>query len=210
LTGSINIAPVKFSNITVLNRVIEELRHRFALQINVIELMLDIENAYYSERSQYYSTQILADAIEVTGSSEAKILILTEVDIFIPVLTFVFGEAQLKGTHSIVSACRLHEEFYSGISNDELLFERIMKEIMQLKETEKQLNDTRDKEKKAYEEAHKNNKKKIEMLTESLNKKEAEITDLKMALIELNEKETQRMMELEKEADQFKKIINKK
>jgi archaemetzincin len=130
LTGSINIAPVKFSNITVLNRVIDELRHRFALQINVIELMLDIENAYYPERSQYYSTQILADAIEVTGSSKDKILILTEVDIFIPVLTFVFGEAQLKGTHSIVSACRLHEEFYSGISNDELLFERIMKEVM--------------------------------------------------------------------------------
>ena len=85
-----------------------------------------------------------------------------------------------------------------------------MKEIMQLKETERQLNETREKEKKAYEEAHKNNKKKIEMLTESLNKKEAEITDLKMALIELNEKETQRMMELEREADQFKKIINKK
>lgn len=85
-----------------------------------------------------------------------------------------------------------------------------MKEIMQLKDTEKQLNETRDKEKKAYEEAHRNNKKKIEMLTESLNKKEAEITDLKMALIELNEKETQRMIELEREADQFKKIINKK
>jgi hypothetical protein len=72
------------------------------------------------------------------------------------------------------------------------------------------LNDTREKEKKSYEEAHKNNKKKIEILTESLNKKEVEITDLKMALIELNEKETQRMMELEREADQFKKIINKK
>ena len=52
------------------------------------------------------------------------------------------------------------------------------------------MNDTRDKERKAFEEAHKNNKKKIEMLTESLNKKENEINDLKMALIELNEKET--------------------
>jgi hypothetical protein len=48
------------------------------------------------------------------------------------------------------------------------------------------------------------------MLTESLNKKEAEINDLKMALIELNEKESQRMLELEREADSFKKIINKK
>jgi hypothetical protein len=39
------------------------------------------------------------------------------------------------------------------------------------------------------------------MLTESLNRKEVEINDLKMALIELNEKEAQRMIELEKEAD---------
>lgn len=72
------------------------------------------------------------------------------------------------------------------------------------------MNDTREKERKAYEEAHKNNKKKIEMLTDSLNKKEQEINDLKMTLIELNEKEAQRMIELEKEADQFKKIVNKK
>lgn len=48
------------------------------------------------------------------------------------------------------------------------------------------------------------------MLTDSLNKKEQEINDLKMTLIELNEKEAQRMIELEKEADQFKKIVNKK
>lgn len=72
------------------------------------------------------------------------------------------------------------------------------------------MNDTREKERKAYEEAHKNNKKKIELLSDSLNKKENEINDLKLALIELNEKESQRMMELEKEAEQFKKIINKK
>ena len=85
-----------------------------------------------------------------------------------------------------------------------------MKEIMQLKETEKQLNETREKERKTFEEAHRTNKKKIEMLTESLNKKENEINDLKMALMELNEKETQRMMELEREAEQFKKIIMKK
>lgn len=70
------------------------------------------------------------------------------------------------------------------------------------------MNETREKERKAYEEAHKNNKKKIELLTESLNKKETEINDLKSALIELNEKEAQRMIELEKEADSFKKIIN--
>lgn len=86
----------------------------------------------------------------------------------------------------------------------------VLKEIQQLKETEKQLNDTRDKERKAFEDAHRNNKKKIELLTDSLNKKECEINDLKSALIELNEKEQVRMHELEREAENFKKIVSKK
>jgi archaemetzincin len=52
------------------------------------------------------------------------------VDIFVPVLTFIFGEAQLNGKHSILSVCRLHEEFYSGISNEKLLLERTIKEAL--------------------------------------------------------------------------------
>jgi archaemetzincin len=59
-----------------------------------------------------------------------KILMLTELDIYVPVLTFLFGEAQLNGKISIVSVCRLHEEFYSGITNNELLFERTEKEVL--------------------------------------------------------------------------------
>lgn len=48
------------------------------------------------------------------------------------------------------------------------------------------------------------------MLNENIAKKENEINDLKLALIELNEKEAKRMMELEKEAESFKKIVHKK
>jgi archaemetzincin len=130
LTASINIAPVKFSNVTILNRVVQELRLRFSRQINIYDLELDIEKFFFPERSQYYSTQIIADALNLPGNPEGNVLLLTDVDLFIPVLTFVFGEAQLNGTHSIVSVCRLHEEFYSGISNDDLLFHRTMKEVM--------------------------------------------------------------------------------
>ena len=87
---------------------------------------------------------------------------------------------------------------------------QIMREIMQLKETEKNLTEQREKEKKSFEEQHRQNKKKIDILNENLQKKEGEINALKLALIELNEKEAQRMIELEKEAQSFKKIINKK
>lgn len=51
------------------------------------------------------------------------------IDLYIPIFTFLFGEAQLRGKHSIVSLCRLHEEFYTGRTDMPLLFNRAMKEI---------------------------------------------------------------------------------
>jgi len=55
---------------------------------------------------------------------------MTELDIYVPVLTFLFGEAQLNGKLSLVSVCRLHEEFYSGTSDSGLLLERTLKESL--------------------------------------------------------------------------------
>jgi archaemetzincin len=68
--------------------------------------------------------------MKLTDEFDGKIILLTDVDIFVPVLTFIFGEAQLNGKHSILSVCRLHEEFYSGISNEKLLLERAIKEAL--------------------------------------------------------------------------------
>ena len=46
-----------------------------------------------------------------------KILGVVDVDLFIPILTFVFGEAQLKGIGAVVSTHRLHNRFY-GLPED--------------------------------------------------------------------------------------------
>ena len=126
---NIFLAPVKFSNTALLSSVAEELSHKFKDDIKIINIDFDIDNSYSNERAQYFSTQIIADAIKKTDELNGKVLILTEVDLYIPVLTFVFGEAQLNGKHSIVSVCRLHEEFYSEITDENLLKERTMKEI---------------------------------------------------------------------------------
>ncbi len=124
------VAPVKFSNALMLGDLIAELSRRFYSKINLIELPVNIENHMSKERKQYFSTSIIAEAINFTSAYDGKVILLTDLDIFVPVLTFIFGEAQLNGKHSIVSACRLHEEFYSGKSDDKILFERLMKEIL--------------------------------------------------------------------------------
>jgi archaemetzincin len=125
----INVAPIHLSNSELLNDILFELSKKFDFCVRLIELDLNIETAFSSEREQFFSTQLLADAIKLTDEINGNVLLLTEYDLYVPALTFVFGEAQLNGKHSIVSLCRLHEEFYSGRTNYKLLLERAIKEI---------------------------------------------------------------------------------
>src|SRR5208337_5055096 len=59
-----------------------------------------------------------------------RILGLTEVDLAIPMLTFVFGQAQLDGPVAVVSLCRLRQEFYGLPGEDKVLRERVAKELL--------------------------------------------------------------------------------
>ena len=124
------LAPLKFYSTLLLQNLITELSKRFSSNINVIDLNINLDDFYSIDRKQYYSTQIIAEAINLTDKYNGKVILLTDVDIFVPVLTFIFGEAQLNGKHSLLSVCRLHEEFYSGTSNDQLLLERTIKEAL--------------------------------------------------------------------------------
>jgi len=51
-------------------------------------------------------------------------------DLFIPILTFVFGEAQLDGPAAVVSASRLCPTFYGLPPDHELLYQRLAKEAI--------------------------------------------------------------------------------
>jgi archaemetzincin len=127
---NIYLAPLKFSNTLLLGRLVKELSKKLKQGIISIDLNIDTSATYSESRSQYYSTQIIAEAMNHTQKYDGKIILLTEFDLYVPVLTFVYGEAQLNGKHSIVSVCRLHEEFYSGTTDDDLLLLRAKKEVL--------------------------------------------------------------------------------
>jgi len=78
-------------------------------------------------RGQYHSTAIL-QRLERTADPDARALGITTADLFVPVLTFVFGEAQLDGNCAVVSSARLYEEFYGLPHSEALLRERLVKE----------------------------------------------------------------------------------
>jgi archaemetzincin len=124
------IAPVQISNTVLVQRALYELAKIFPGKIKRTRLELDLKKTFSPERNQYFSTQLLAEAVNHTSDLEGKVVILVDFDLYIPVFTFIFGEAQLNGKHSIVSLCRLHEEFYTGQTDDELFLQRSIKEIL--------------------------------------------------------------------------------
>lgn len=89
---------------------------------------LDPTPALNSARGQYHSTSLLHELARF--SADAKVLGITTVDLFVPVLTFVFGEAQLPGRCALVSSHRLREEFYGLPARADLLEQRLIKEAM--------------------------------------------------------------------------------
>jgi archaemetzincin len=58
-------------------------------------------------RQQHHSTAILRWLREHRPPEATKLLGITDVDLYIPVLTFVYGEAQLNGPCAVVSTARL-------------------------------------------------------------------------------------------------------
>ena len=79
-------------------------------------------NHYFSaDRQQYHSTKILAELLPFAKGHSNLILGIVDVDIYIPVLTYVFGEAQLGRQCALISVFRLRQQIY-GLPEDKNLF----------------------------------------------------------------------------------------
>ena len=81
------------------------------------------EEAYDPRRQQWSSSRTLAWLARV--GPEGRVLGVTDVDLFIPILTFVFGEAQVGGRAAVVSTARLAEP---GLPDPRIVLERLSKE----------------------------------------------------------------------------------
>jgi len=89
-----------------------------------------LDFAYDAGRGQHGSIPVLAMLARMCPDDAWKLLAVTERDLFIPVLTFVFGHAQLGGRVAVVSLARLRQEFYGLAPNRELFVERASKEAL--------------------------------------------------------------------------------
>lgn len=107
------------------------LRSIFQTEI-IVDLPLSnvLNIAYDDSRLQYNSTQLIRELLLRFPTSPNKIIGITSVDLFVPVLTYVFGEAQLDGTAAVVSTYRLDNTVYGLEPDPVLFFQRSLTEIV--------------------------------------------------------------------------------
>ena len=110
-----------------LDALAAELARIFRASCKVREGALDVKFARDAARGQYHATAILERMVSINGS-RGRLLGITAVDLFVPIFTFVFGEAQVGGNCALASFYRLGEEHYGLPPDERKLRGRLVKE----------------------------------------------------------------------------------
>lgn len=113
-----------------LKRTAEAVEHEFQSPVFFREGHIDLSDFYDPARRQYNANYILKRVDAELSSDSAKILGLFNVDLFIPILTYIFGQAYLGGRSGIASMYRLDNERYGMDPDKQKLLERFIKEVI--------------------------------------------------------------------------------
>ncbi len=126
----IYIAPLDDVEEDILSALEMCLWHNFGIEIKSWRPLIKPLEAFDSQRNQFSSTIILRDLLKQCPADAVRVLAITEKDLFTPMLSFVFGQAQLQGQMAIVSLARLRQEFYELPTNRALFLSRALKETV--------------------------------------------------------------------------------
>jgi archaemetzincin len=124
----LQLLPVGEVDPRLLDWLRQALFEKFRMPTEVLQPALDPAFAVHAERQQFHSSEILAAMQSYINNDTWRLLGVTGRDLYIPILTFVFGEAQLGGASAIVSYHRLAQEFYGLPPDLDLLANRLLTE----------------------------------------------------------------------------------
>jgi archaemetzincin len=124
----VHLLPVGKVDVSLLEDLRVAIPKRLPVRCAILPLTLDPTLSYHTERQQFHSSEILQRMQNLVRPRDGRLLAVTEVDLYIPILKYVFGEAQMGGPCAVVSTFRLRQEFYGLDQDDSLLSERLLKE----------------------------------------------------------------------------------
>ena len=127
--AAVRIVPIGYRNLPPwITALTPCLQRTFGGSVVVAAAPFAFDAAWDPQRGQYNALVLLEALLDLPGSE--RLLGLVARDLFIPMLTHVFGQAQLNGRGAVLSTYRLDNRVY-GLAPDEPLFaERVAKEAV--------------------------------------------------------------------------------
>jgi len=124
----VHLLPVGKVETSLLEGLCAVLPRCLDVACEILPVELDPLPSYHVERHQYHSSEILQRMQALVRPEGWRLLGVADVDLYIPILKYVFGEAQMGGPCALVSSHRLRQEFYGLDRDDALLSARLLKE----------------------------------------------------------------------------------
>ncbi|MFH1296260.1 MAG: archaemetzincin family Zn-dependent metalloprotease [Bacteroidota bacterium] len=113
-----------------LKMIAENVSREFLLPVKIKEGHLDLSDFHDFARRQYNGNNLLKEVDTKFSSDSLKTIGLFSVDLFIPILTYIFGQAYLEGRTGIASWYRFSNERYGMKKDEEMMRDRFKKEVI--------------------------------------------------------------------------------
>lgn len=113
-----------------LEKIVIDISREFLYPVNIEESCIDINDFYDPMRRQYDGNRLLIEIDSISSPGIFKKVGLFRVDLFIPILTYIFGQATFLGSSGIASLYRLRNEQYGMKKDDIVLLNRFRKVII--------------------------------------------------------------------------------
>lgn len=114
----------------VLDFLKSELPVQFHSPVRVADPVPLMPDAFDAKRKQYNSTKLLEHLFDSRRNLSERWLGVTEADLYVPTMNFVFGQADTEHHIAVISLARLGEEFYRHKPNLQRLQLRALKEAI--------------------------------------------------------------------------------
>jgi archaemetzincin len=108
----------------------EVLSRAFHLEVRILKNTGLPQFALDPSRKQYHSTHILKRMQDRLPKDAYRALAVTSGDLFVPILRFVFGEAQIPGKCAVISLFRLNPDVQNPGGDEKTLLCRATKEAV--------------------------------------------------------------------------------
>ncbi len=120
---SVLVAAVGMAPEPTLARIADAVGAAFRLEVRRHGPLPEPAAAWAPSRGQWSATEFLRLLLAALPPEASRLLGVTERDLFVPVLSFVYGQAQLGGPAAVVSLARLRPEFH-GLAADPATLDR--------------------------------------------------------------------------------------